>query len=554
MKRSEHKINRINLEKYVSKAQKGNKKAMEYIVNETSDYIYYYCLTLLCDEDKALEAVQDIYVILLEKLKTLENPKAFLGWLKVVTSNYCKNKLTRKTETISIDEYENTDFNDDIQINPEKSIETDEICNEVMLTIKQLPDYQRECVLMYYYHQMNISEIAKTLEIKEGTVKSRLFYARKAIKNRLENKNLFAVAPLSYITYSLVSDSYNVGAVPATLGIVPATVAKVSIATKVIAGVSAFTAGAVVTGGIMAYTMKTSEVPISETQSVSVVQQNTTSPNLKMEQLFYANGLTDDDIRTTLVFNENEDINSYNNKNYIFDLMCNAIDNYKTLQGTYFYVDANFNYYSSYSISFENGANSKEIIANTEGKPTTFMTYDGLSIKNFTYDNYMTKEPNTFSEQICEDLILKRDTTTEKDFDRCVSQSSKSYRDSLELDFVSMIASKKRIKEDRSYFRTDYACLSMSYVQYIPEITAYTYLYDFENWEIVDTNARLGRFVPDRECYSIKGTNDGFNGVYSFELFVDKETGAMLYFLGRDNSGEDITALISYEFKVNEDL
>lgn len=556
MKKSEHKINRINLEKYVIKAQKGNKRAIERIVKDTSDYIYYYCLTLLCDEDKALEAVQDIYVILLTKINTVEKPEAFLGWLKVVTSNYCKNKLSRKVQAVSIDEYENFEFTDDTQISLEECVEKQEICNEIILAIKQLPDYQRECVMMYYYHQMSINEIATTLEIKEGTVKSRLFNARQEIKRKLENKNLLAFAPLSFITHSLVKESGKVhlssGISSAMLKAVSVTFVKTSIATKLVAGVSVFTAGAVVTGGIMAHNVKNSQISIADTQPLAVTQQVTTSPSIKMEELFYSNGLTDDDRRTVLTYNDEEDMNSYNNKNYVYDLMCNAMDNYKTLQGTYFYVNSYVNYYSSYSISFENGANSKELIANTEGEPVSFGTYDGLNIRSFTYGNSLTKEPNTFSEQICEELILKRENTTEKDFDRCESQSIKSYRDSLELDFVSMIASKNRVKEDVGYSRMDYACLKMSYVQYMPEITASTYLYDFENWEITDTNARRGRFVTDRECYSIKGSADGFNDVYSFEMYVDKETGALIYFLGCDSAGEEVMALVSYEFEVDE--
>lgn len=551
MKKSKHTIiNKANLEKYVLKAQKGSKRAMESIVKETSDYIYYYCLTLLCDEDKALEAVQDIYVILLTKIHTVEKPETFLGWLKVVTSNYCKNKISRKRDTVSIEDYENIVFDDDVQINPQNNIEKDEICKEIMLAVKQLPDYQKECVLMYYYHQLSISEIAKTLEIKEGTVKSRLFNARKAIKSRLQEKDFLAVAPLSYISYSLIKDAGKVkfSSNVAVLNTIPMTSC---VATKVVAVLSTVTAGAVATGGIIAHTARNSQpYDNSEIQAISITEKSTEPTVSRMKELFYANGLTDDDLRTTLVFNENEDINSYDNKNYIYDLMCNAIDNYKTLQGTYFYVDTSIHYYSSYCISFENGANSKEIIANTKGEPISFYTYDGLASKSFQYGNHMNTKLDTFSELICDDLILKRDTTTEKDFERCVSQSSKSYEEALELDFVSMIASKNRTKEDVGYSRMDYANLPMSYVQYLPQITASTYLYDFDNWQIVNTNAKLGRFVPDRICYSIKGTDDGSNGVYSYEMFIDKETGALIYFLGFDSTGKEVMTLISYEFDV----
>lgn len=104
MSRNENNINSNKLAKYVARAQRGDRKAMERIVDETSGYVYYYCLTLLCREDEANEAVQEIYLTVLKKLGTLENPKAFLGWLKTVTSNHCKNRLERNKNYSSLDD------------------------------------------------------------------------------------------------------------------------------------------------------------------------------------------------------------------------------------------------------------------------------------------------------------------------------------------------------------------------------------------------------------------------------------------------------------------
>lgn len=131
MHRNENKINANKLAKYVARAQRGDRKAMERIVDETSGYVYYYCLTLLCSEDEANDAVQEIYLTVLKKLGTLEKPKAFLGWLKTVTSNHCKNRLARNKNYSSLDDeviFENTEETD-VQLIPQKQIEAQEIRN-----------------------------------------------------------------------------------------------------------------------------------------------------------------------------------------------------------------------------------------------------------------------------------------------------------------------------------------------------------------------------------------------------------------------------------------
>lgn len=592
----EHRINRINLAKYVVKAQKGNKKALEHIVNETGDYIYYYCITLLRNEDEASEAVQDIYVILLEKLKTLENPQTFLGWLKVITSNYCKNRLSRKPRTISIEESEITEFTEDkdCQIMPEKCLETDEISEIIMSSVKQLPDIHKECVLMYYYHQLSIEQIAKILEVKEGTVKSRLYHARKAIKAKLEkydweNLTFEGFSPLLYITRSLLSESENckftvptksiigaeniiykesaVGAdtmLSSVVKTIPVTVAKISMVAKTIAGIGIVTAGALVTGGVVTYTMKNADprpVSVSE-QSTQVDITQPTTENIK-EMLYYANGLTDDDRRTKIVYNESDDLNSENNKNYVYDLMSNAIDNYKTLQGTYYYVyDSEPNttcYYSSYFFTFEEGGVSKEITYDCEGTPISRYICNGRLGKSIPYyESADSTKISPFEESICEEIRNERDKTLTdetKDFASKLINKNSNYENSRKSDFVSLIDSRKRQGkiidgQEMGFLRTDYANLATSKEQYFPQTLACNLLYNFDKWKITDDSSTV-KYVPDRKCFAISGVSDGFNDIYSFEMFVDKETGALIYFIGKDINGEENNALITYEFTVD---
>ena len=83
--------------------------------------------------------------------------------------------------------------------------------------LDQLPDEQRLCVLMYYYDELSVKEIAETLGCSTGTVKSRLNYARKYIKKEVEKQEkkgtkLYSIAPISFLIWMLHSQENTVQA------------------------------------------------------------------------------------------------------------------------------------------------------------------------------------------------------------------------------------------------------------------------------------------------------------------------------------------------------
>ncbi len=208
-KQPKYKIDNAKLSRQVAKAQNGNTKAMEDVINMVSGYLYYYSLTLLGNEEDAKDAVQDILLTVLKKLDTLENPKAFLGWLKTIAANYCKTKLTRSRENLSLSEVEWDLADENDQLCPERSAETGEVCGYVREAVRALPQILRESVLMFYFYQMSIRQIADVLEVNENTVKSRLYSARQTMKKYLEQYGCAALAscsvpPMSLLSFSLI--------------------------------------------------------------------------------------------------------------------------------------------------------------------------------------------------------------------------------------------------------------------------------------------------------------------------------------------------------------
>ena len=373
-------INLKKLTRNVKKAQEGDKKALNYIISETSGYVYYYALSILGDESEAQDAVQEIYLIVIRKLLTLKEQKAFLSWLKIITAHYCSNLLKKEDEIdILTDFIEDTD----IQINPEKYVEKEEMSKIIRSVVNKLPTAQKECVLMYYYEELSVKEISEILSIKEGTVKSRLYSARQAMKAELEkHEDSYGVPLMSCISYSLIKEAQKtsieipvsfsvsvsakaVSGIPILAHMQAAASASIPTAIKVAA---VALAGMVSLGGAVTYAVVSSAPNTdSAASSYTSVYQNSGStsgsvgyvesqdiPKItedQREELFYQYGFTDNDKRTEILLENKRNLDSENTKAYLYDRMCNSIDYFDTVKATYYCLDNSLiPYYVTYAI------------------------------------------------------------------------------------------------------------------------------------------------------------------------------------------------------------
>lgn len=589
-------INLKKLTRNVKKAQEGDKKALDYIVSKTSGYVYYYALFLLGDDIKAQDAVQEIYLIVIRKLLILKDPKSFLSWLKIITAHYCSN-LMRKEDEIDI----LTDFieDTDIQINPEKYVEKKEMVELIRSVVNKLPTAQKECVLMYYYEELSVKEIAEILSIKEGTVKSRLYTARQTMKAELEkHEDSFGVPLMSCISYSLIKEAQKtsieipvsfsasvsakvVSGIPVLVHMQAAAAASISTAVKVVA---VTLAGTVSVGGAVTYAVMSSTPNTDPTASsyTSVYQSsgntsgfvdyvesqdNPKTPEDRREEFFYQSGFTDIDKRTEILLENRTNLDSENTKAYLYDRMCNSIDFFDTIKATYYCLDTSLiPYYITYAID----KNDSEIKAlnlyfNEAGEFVSGNFYDGFYIENFQgeAENIGTDSITDQSNQddtIARKIIGFRDDgsiLTKYDGNSYTGKSYQNYASNKSLDFASLIASRNRIREENItgelepvyYPRANLCCIFGS-EQYFPQITAMGYLHNFENWRIMEITTLLGR-----ECYVISGEiHDDYSiktDTVSFQMWVDIETGTLLQLCCYNKIGTLSHQLYTYEYAVN---
>lgn len=209
-----------DMSEILSRCRTGDSAAQEQLVLDTQDRIYYYALKMLRSEQDALDITQEVLITMLTSLDKLQNDGAFYSWIGGITANMCRNALNRgphKKEVQVVDDEDGNSLFDtfediDEQKAPEKALDNDETRRMIMDLIDALPDAQRECVLLYYYEEMSVKDIAATLNVSENTVKSRLNYARKAIKIGVEDyekkgTKLYSISILPFLLYFLREDA-----------------------------------------------------------------------------------------------------------------------------------------------------------------------------------------------------------------------------------------------------------------------------------------------------------------------------------------------------------
>ena len=176
------------IKELVSSAKSGNKKSFDKLYELTHNDVWYNCLSLLKDEENAKDIMQETYITAFLKLDTLKDEEKFCGWVTTIAVNLCKKKLKGKVEYQIDDEVLITEAETDELMLPEEYINKAEKRKVLLQIIEDTLSFnQYQVVLMFYFDEMSISEIAQGLEISEGTVKSRLNSSRAKMKTAIED-------------------------------------------------------------------------------------------------------------------------------------------------------------------------------------------------------------------------------------------------------------------------------------------------------------------------------------------------------------------------------
>lgn len=183
-------IEQEELAEAVRQLKGGNEDGFSVIYFRTYKYVYNRAKYMLQDEQETQDLVQDVYIALYNGIYDLKDEKAIYGWLKTVIFRQGLRFIEKNKKIDLVAENKEFMFDalPDEGVCIEKAYGKGEDIKTVKKCIDKLSEEQRLVVLAYYYDEMSIKEIAKILEISEGTVKSRLYLARKHLMTMLEEE------------------------------------------------------------------------------------------------------------------------------------------------------------------------------------------------------------------------------------------------------------------------------------------------------------------------------------------------------------------------------
>lgn len=207
----------------VEAARREEEQGFQYLYESTYSYNFYLAGKYLKDDPDAInDVLQESYIKAFNSLFSLKDPEKFPKWFSMIVTRTSLNELRKKKENLFSqmqDEDGELDFSDNFEsdrtdIQPEVSIEAAETKRLLKEILDTLTDEQRLCIIMYYFEEIPVKKIAEDLSVSENTVKSRLNYGRKHIKEKVEEleKNgtkLYGILPLPFFLFLLKSDCKN---------------------------------------------------------------------------------------------------------------------------------------------------------------------------------------------------------------------------------------------------------------------------------------------------------------------------------------------------------
>ena len=179
------------LKKAIEQMKHGEEKGFNVVYSESYNRVYFRAKQIMKKEEDALDLTQIVFEEAYKHIDTLQAEEALYKWLDGITYNQGM-KLYRKQKDVLLTEEAEEMFEDlesnDTSAMPELTADQKATADIIKGIIEELPELQRTAVVAYYYDGLKVEQIAEMMECSVNTVKSRLNYARKYMKTRVEEK------------------------------------------------------------------------------------------------------------------------------------------------------------------------------------------------------------------------------------------------------------------------------------------------------------------------------------------------------------------------------
>jgi RNA polymerase sigma-70 factor (ECF subfamily) len=160
------------------------------IYNDYGTKVYRTAFMVLRNANLAEEAVQEVFLTVYKKADSLRETRALEKWLYKVTVNACIDIIRKEKKVVNLAEADlNLILETDDSLLPESAVIANETEKEIISAIYSLPEQQRIPIILYYYNNLTYQDIAGIMNCPEGTIKSRIYTAKKLLKTIILNSS-----------------------------------------------------------------------------------------------------------------------------------------------------------------------------------------------------------------------------------------------------------------------------------------------------------------------------------------------------------------------------
>ncbi|MCA9169242.1 MAG: sigma-70 family RNA polymerase sigma factor [Planctomycetales bacterium] len=167
-------------------AQAGDRSAMGDLFVRYKPHVLAVAMRRLRDEAEAQELCQEVFVQVLQKLPQLRQPECFVGWLTSITKRMAINKAVRRPPTLAT-EPQTLEATCIDRYDPESIVEASERAACVHDGLGRLKEMDRATLVAFYVRGQSLLEMSRAFQAPIGTIKRRLFEARKRLAKEVES-------------------------------------------------------------------------------------------------------------------------------------------------------------------------------------------------------------------------------------------------------------------------------------------------------------------------------------------------------------------------------
>lgn len=181
----------MDYEVLVNGIRNKNEDAINEFYHEFYRDVYYVCLKITENEKDAEDISQEVLFRAINKIELLHTPSGLPAWLRTIANNLSINyiKKNRKFDMVDINSDDEEDiYNDKAsdEKTPEEMVADKEVSEILLSMIEKLPSEQRITIFMFYFEEMSVRDISEAMDCSEATVRSRINYAKKALRKQVE--------------------------------------------------------------------------------------------------------------------------------------------------------------------------------------------------------------------------------------------------------------------------------------------------------------------------------------------------------------------------------